>query len=77
MMSKTKKPGEPTETIAVVMKVTDIARLDALRSRFSAAWHKATRSDVVRGLLLPALDAAEKQLPSPAPRPHVRARVTG
>jgi hypothetical protein len=72
-----RKPREPTETIAVVLKVKDIERIDALGGLFSASWHKATRSDIVRGLLLPALDEAEKQLPSPAPRKRVRATVTG
>jgi hypothetical protein len=63
----------PTETIAVVLKVKDIQRIDALGGRFSAPWHTATRSDIIRGLLLPALDEAEKAAPTRASRK----RVTG
>jgi hypothetical protein len=70
------KIREPTEAIAVVLRVKDIHRIDALGGRFSTPWHPATRSDIVRGLLLPALDEAEKQLPSPAPRKRARAGVT-
>jgi hypothetical protein len=66
------KIREPTEGIAVVLKVKDIQRIDALGGRFSAPWHTATRSDIIRGLLLAALDEAETELPSPVPRGRAR-----
>lgn len=74
MMSEPRKPREPTKTIAIVLKVNDIARIEALHAHFSAPWHKATRSDILRGLLLPALDEAEEW--KPVPKPRKRGRMT-
>ena len=50
---------KPSESIAVHVDAQMITRLDALIPRFSKPGHKATRSDVVRALLLTGLDAAE------------------
>jgi hypothetical protein len=49
-----------------------IARADALRPRYSTTVHKATRSDVIRVLLLLGLEQAEKD-PKSVPLPRERA----
>ncbi len=68
-MSKSKR-APAKEHVSIPMDKADIARLDALTDRFSAPWHKGTRSDVVRALLTQELERAEQgQLPFPIEHP--------
>jgi hypothetical protein len=46
--------------VAVRLDVATLARIDALMPRLSEEWHQATRSDVLRALILTALEDAEK-----------------
>ncbi|APR82610.1 Hypothetical protein A7982_07959 [Minicystis rosea] len=48
--------------VAVRLDETTIARIDALVPRLSTDWLHVTRSDVLRSLLLRALEEAEKDL---------------
>ena len=45
-----------------------MARVDALAPLFSTHWHTATRSDVIRGLILSALEHYERGMVTPHPR---------
>lgn len=68
-MSEQHKPRGLGEFVAVRLEQKDIARIDALTPRFSATWHKATRSEVIRALLLSSMDEAEaKAAANPGPR---------
>jgi hypothetical protein len=52
-----------TNHVSVRLDVETMARVDALAPVFSAEWHLATRSDILRGLILDALDRFEKAAP--------------
>ena len=58
-MSEPQKPKGLGEFVAVRLEKKDIARIDALIPKFSATWHTATRSDVIRALLLRSVEEAE------------------
>jgi hypothetical protein len=67
-----------TNPVSVRLDAETMARVDALTPAFSTQWRPATRSDVLRGLILAALDrfeqsgsldiAGEAQAPSPKPK---------
>lgn len=48
----------------VSVRLTDeqIARVDALAPVFSTKWRTATRSDILRGLILRAVETFEREL---------------
>ena len=48
-----------TRHVSVRLGTETIARVDALAPQFSTQWRAATRSDVLRGLILTALAARE------------------
>jgi hypothetical protein len=45
-----------TNHVSVRLDAETMARVDALAPAFSTEWHAATRSDILRGLILDALD---------------------
>jgi hypothetical protein len=56
-----KARGGPTRThVSVRLANTEIDRVDALIARCSTRWHQATRSDVLRLLLIQGLESAER-----------------
>jgi hypothetical protein len=57
-----KREEGPTEHVAVRLSPATVARLEALRPHYSTKYHAATRSDMLRMLVLLALDIAEKQI---------------
>ncbi len=48
------------ELVAVRLEPEIVARIDALKDYFSAEWRDATRSDVIRALILDSLERFEK-----------------
>ena len=56
-----------TEHVALRLKLEQVTRIDAQIPRFSTPWRKATRSDVVRALVLEGLSAAEKKAQGASP----------
>lgn len=58
-----------TNHVSVRLDTETMARVDALAPLFSTEWHSATRSDILRGLILDALERFEHGAkPSPARR---------
>jgi metal-responsive CopG/Arc/MetJ family transcriptional regulator len=51
---------KPSEHVAVRLDETLLARVDALIPQLSEPWHAATRSEVLRKLILTGLDLAER-----------------
>jgi hypothetical protein len=49
--------SEALEHVAVRIPAKDVARIDALAAKHSKPWFKLTRSDMLRKLLLKALNA--------------------
>lgn len=49
-----------TNHVSVRLDVETMARVDALGPQFSTTWRGATRSDILRGLILTALDLFER-----------------
>jgi len=59
-----------TNHVSVRLDQETMARVDALVPLFSTRWRLATRSDILRALILSALDACERgEQPSPPPSP--------
>ncbi|MEO7327979.1 MAG: ribbon-helix-helix domain-containing protein, partial [Minicystis sp.] len=54
--------------VSVRLDAETMARVDALAPLFSTHWRRATRSDILRGLILSALDRYERG-PSPPAEP--------
>jgi hypothetical protein len=50
----------PPHHVSVRLDPEILARVDALAPAFSTEWHAATRSDIVRALILDALPRFEK-----------------
>ena len=50
-------PGLLAHHVAVRLDAEILARVDALEPRYSQPWRKATRSDLLRVLVLAGLDA--------------------
>jgi len=48
------------ELVAVRLEPEIVARIDALKDFFSAEWRDATRSDVIRALIIDSLDRFER-----------------
>ena len=48
------------EHVAVRLDEITIARIDALRAKLAQPWGDATRSDVLREIIVKALDRAEQ-----------------
>ncbi|MFT3769634.1 MAG: hypothetical protein QM820_29715 [Minicystis sp.] len=69
-----RRAKEPTERIALYLAASHVDRIEALRPRYSRPWRKATRSDVLRVIILRGLDAIEEQ-DTPA-QSSARPRVT-
>lgn len=59
-MKKGRTPRAPKDLVAVRMEREDIRRVNALREHFDSSWHQATQSDVLRALVLRALDDMEQ-----------------
>jgi hypothetical protein len=67
--------GSMKTHVAVRLSDETIARIDALIPRYSAPWHRATRSDILRALVLEALEHTERSGGlALAPRPARRRR---
>jgi hypothetical protein len=66
-------------TIHVSVRLDEgtMARVDALAPLFSTHWRNATRSDVIRGLILSALEKYEREAVPPHPRGDVPAASRG
>jgi hypothetical protein len=50
----------PKEHVAVRLDNETLARLDALKEALSTPWHEATRSDLLRAVILAGLEGLEK-----------------
>ena len=57
----------PTNHVSVRLDTGTMARVDALGPQFSTEWRTATRSDILRGLILDALERFEKPARGKAP----------
>jgi len=65
---KTETPRGPArKSIAVSLDEETIARIDALRPHFSSRGRDATRSDVLREVIIIGLDGVEKTRPTREP----------
>jgi hypothetical protein len=58
-MGKSRR-GSTVEHVSVRMTKAEIERIDALIERCSTSWRQATRSDVMRFLLIQGLECVEK-----------------
>jgi hypothetical protein len=58
-----------TSHVSVRLDADTIARVDALAPQFSTQWRPATRSDVLRALILSALEGYEEPGPGGAEPP--------
>jgi hypothetical protein len=56
----TSKRGPAKESVSINLSKEEIARVDALIACCSSRWHKGTRSDVMRALLIQELERAER-----------------
>jgi hypothetical protein len=54
-----------TSHVSVRLDAQTMARVDALGPLFSTRWRRATRSDILRGLILEALTRLEREGPTP------------
>ncbi len=54
----------PPHHVSVRLDPEILARVDALAPRFSTEWHAATRSDILRALVLDALARFEQAQPA-------------
>jgi hypothetical protein len=64
--------------VSVRLDAETLARVDALGPLFSTRWRPATRSDILRALILSALERAEAEQASEASsRPQKRPRRGG
>ena len=52
---------EPLDHVAVRIPAKAVARIDALAAKHTKPWFKLTRSDMLRKLILQALDAEDKR----------------
>lgn len=59
----------PKDHVAVRLDNLTLERVDALKDVLSTAWHEATRSDILRALILSALDTFESQHRSALAKP--------
>jgi predicted DNA-binding protein len=59
MIGYMSNPARPKQHVAVRLPPELVARLDALIPRLSTEWREATRSDVLRALLLKGLGDVE------------------
>ncbi len=57
----------PPHHVSVRLDPEILARVDALAPAFSTEWHAATRSDILRGLILDALGRFERAAEPPGP----------
>ena len=53
----------PKEHVAVRLDNETLSRVDALAEVLSTPWHEATRSDVLRAVILAGLEGLEKEHP--------------
>jgi hypothetical protein len=51
----------PKDHVAVRLDNLTLERVDALKDVLSTAWHEATRSDILRALILTGLEQLEQQ----------------
>jgi hypothetical protein len=51
----------PKDHVAVRLDNATLARVDALKDVLSTAWHEATRSDILRALILTGLEHMEQE----------------
>lgn len=51
----------PKDHVAVRLDGATLARIDALKEVLSTAWHEATRSDVLRAVILTGLENLEHE----------------
>ncbi len=59
-----------TSHVSVRLDAQTMARVDALAPLFSTRWRRATRSDILRGLILEALSRLEREAPRPPSPPE-------
>jgi|HubBroStandDraft_2_1064218.scaffolds.fasta_scaffold793416_2 hypothetical protein len=59
-----------TNHVSVRLDVETMARVDALAPAFSTEWHAATRSDILRALILDSLERYERGGSDPQARPR-------
>jgi hypothetical protein len=64
----------PPHHVSVRLDPEILARVDALAPAFSTEWHAATRSDIVRALILDALPRFEKGGPAQPSGPEGKPR---
>ncbi len=62
--------------VAVRVDAAVVARIDALVPLLSSAWHKASRSDVLRKLIMSGLRELEREAATAAPQKAPRSRRT-
>jgi hypothetical protein len=51
----------PKDHVAVRLDNATLQRVDALKDFLSTPWHEATRSDILRALILTGLDQMEQE----------------
>lgn len=68
----------PTIHVAVRLEPDQIARVDALLPTFTTRWRKATRSEVLRALILESLERTEaEQKAAASSKPAAKPRKRG
>lgn len=63
-----------TNHVSVRLDAETMARVEALSPSFSTEWRTATRSDILRGLILDALERFERGGRARAEKPATAAR---
>jgi hypothetical protein len=59
----------PKDHVAVRLDNPTLERVDALKDVLSTAWHEATRSDILRALILTGLEHLEQEHRSALAKP--------
>ena len=67
----------PKDHVAVRLDNVTLERVDALKDVLSTAWHEATRSDILRALILTGLEQLEQQHKGALAKPKKGAEPAG
>jgi hypothetical protein len=51
----------PKDHVAVRLDTATLSRIDALKDILTTPWHEATRSDILRAVILTGLDSLEQE----------------
>ena len=61
--------GPADKHVAVRFDAAMLTRIDGIVGALTTPWHRATRSDAIRALVVEALPILEARHPQPAPAP--------